>query len=95
MARYLAYHCGLDVVTVDAVGCHLKAASKFDRLGTQPGHKRQTTRYVFTSSNCFCCSEVEKDLVKKARKLKAENTTAYSTGSISHMESVVCLLFFT
>ena len=31
LARYLAYHCGLNVVTVDAVGCHLTAAAKFDR----------------------------------------------------------------
>ena len=31
LARYLAYHCGLNVVTVDAVGCHLMAAAKFDR----------------------------------------------------------------
>jgi hypothetical protein len=30
LARYLAYHCGLNVVTVDAVGCHLTAAAKFD-----------------------------------------------------------------
>ncbi|CAI8050590.1 Protein RRNAD1 [Geodia barretti] len=30
LARYLAYHCGLNVVTVDAVGCHLMAAAKFD-----------------------------------------------------------------
>ena len=30
LARYLAYHYGLTVVTVDTVSCHLEAAAKFD-----------------------------------------------------------------
>ena len=31
LARYLAFHYGLNVTTVEAMGCHLSAAAKFDR----------------------------------------------------------------
>lgn len=31
LARYLAFHYGLNVTTVEAIGCHLLAAAKFDR----------------------------------------------------------------
>ena len=31
LARYLAFHYGLRVTAVEAVGCHLKTAAKFDR----------------------------------------------------------------
>ena len=30
LARYLAFHYGLRVTAVEAVGCHLKTAAKFD-----------------------------------------------------------------
>ena len=31
LARYLAFHYGLTVTTVEAIGCHILAAAKFDR----------------------------------------------------------------
>ena len=31
LARYLAFHYGLNVIAVEAVGCHLTTAAKYDR----------------------------------------------------------------
>ncbi len=73
LARYLAFHFGLDVTAVEAVGLHLTTAAKFDRffktmstsfsfntcnLPLQRYEVKTGMRYICCCVSCTCCQSL-------------------------------------
>ena len=90
MARYLAYHFGLNVRTVEAVSCHLTAASKFDRQILSLDEITSELIYLVV------CREVENDLCKMSGNRDDDSFGSGATskkGTLKHVEAMVSAIF--